>query len=146
MARPKYKHMSPYECYLFDHFLGEHGNEYDTFEYDIHVGEGMIPPEHLTQPLRDLSVLLTQKRIDAVGFRGAQTFIFEVKPHASLSALGQLIAYKDLYQRQFLPDPPPRLAVITDFHGRDEIFYFGNHDITIYAYPGASGRWRLFNG
>ena len=145
MARPKYKHMSPYECYLFDYFKGVHGNEYDRFVYDLHVGEGMVPPAHLSQPYRDLSVSLTQKRIDAVGFRGAQPFIFEVKPHAALSALGQLIAYKDLFERQFSPEQSPRLAVITDFHGRDEQFLFGKHDITIYAYPEASGNWRLFH-
>ena len=146
MARPKYKHMSPYECYLFDYFLREHGAEYDNFNFDIHVGQGMPPPEHLDPKYRALSVLLTQKRIDAVGFRGNQVFIFEVKPNAALSALGQLIAYRDLYTRQFSPPLPPNLAVITDFVGRDEAFYFPKHEIASYAYPAASALWRLFHG
>jgi len=145
MPRPKYKHMSPYESYLFDYFLGEHGNTFEHFDFDIHVGDGRLPPDHLEQPYRDLSVLLTQKRIDAIGYRGKQIFIFEVKPNAALSALGQLIAYRDLYNRQLNPETSPRLGVITDFIGRDEVFYFTKHNIDIYTYPTASAQWRLFH-
>ena len=145
MPRPKYKHMSPYECYIFDYFLREHGHTFDTFDYDVHVGDGMLPPEHLKEQYRDLSVLLTQKRIDAVGHRGKQIFIFEVKPHAMLSALGQLIGYYDLYIRQFSPPVPPKLGVISDFFGRDEVYYFGLHNITMYAYPDALSLWRFFH-
>jgi len=145
MPRPKYKHMSPYECYLFDYFLREHGPTFDGFDYDVHVGEGMTPPEWLAPQYRDLSVLLTQKRIDAVAHRGKQLFILEVKPHAALSALGQLIAYRDLYLRQFTPETTPKLAVISDFFGRDEDYYFGLHEITMYAYPKALELWRFFH-
>lgn len=145
MPRPKYKHMSPYECYLWDYFLREHGESYDNFEYDIHVGEGREVPTHLDPPYDELSVSLTQKRIDAIGHRRDQSYIFEVKPSAALSALGQLIAYRDLYVRQFAPPAPPKLAVISDFFGRDEDYYFALHEITIHAYPKASARWRLFH-
>lgn len=146
MRKPKYKHMSPYECYLFDYFLRKHNNEFDTFDFDVRVGDGMKPPEHLSQPYRDLSVLLTQKRIDAIGYHNTRITIFEVKPNAALSALGQLIGYRDLYIRQFNPTIPPKLAVVTDFVGRDEEFYFQKRGIHIYDYPKASANWRIFHG
>lgn len=55
---------------------------------------------------------LTQLRIDAVCETEDAIWIFEIKPRAGRSALGQLESYHYWYVRQYRPSKPVRLAVV----------------------------------
>ncbi len=145
MPRPKYKHMSPYETFLFDHYIGSLGRSADEYEFDFKVGVGRIPPTHLEEPYTSLSVSLSQKRIDALRRTAKGIEIIEVKADAALSALGQLLGYRLLYQQQEEPKVPVTLTVITDFVGPDEEFYYKRFQIEVATFPEASDSWRLFN-
>jgi len=144
--KPKYKHMSPYEVLLWDaHLAREAGPEWEFF-YDVRVGEGSVLPGVTAPEFVEAGRLLTQKRIDAVGRRPGEIWIYEVKPDAGLSALGQVLAYHDLYQRQFLPREPIRLAVVTDYTNPDERYLFARRGVAVYTYPEVAIRWEREHG
>lgn len=111
---PKYTHMLPAEEQIWDRFLVLHGDYFERFEYDKHVGEPIAPPPHVIEPYRSAALVLSLLRIDAVGYRGPEVWIFEVKPTAGLSAIGQLISYRDWWLKQVGRPEKLYLAVVTD--------------------------------
>ncbi len=112
--RFRYPHMLPRDQYIWDKFLEQHGDYFEYFKYDIHVGEGVgnitgYPPE-----IVKMAKVLTQKRIDAVGFRGSEIWVFEVKPYAGLSAIGQVVAYEALWNKDFPDRQVTYKSIVTD--------------------------------
>lgn len=73
--------------------------------YDAAVGEGNPPANITIDDLASAYWRLTRKRIDAVGRRADAWLIVEVRPNAGLGALGSLITYRSLWDR----DPPDTL-------------------------------------
>lgn len=131
---PRYPHMGPEEAKIWHKFLAITDLNFIRIEYDVHVGTGYIPDYLMKEYLRRKEqyekgiitykefheieavvksiTALTQLRIDAVGETDREIWIFEVKPRAGRSALGQLEAYRFWYVRQFRPSKPVRLAVV----------------------------------
>lgn len=113
MPRPPFPHMMEGDVPLFAAFvLSDYGNIYQRWVFDLHVGAG-----HITGPAFDpadiaLALEVSRLRIDAVGYIGSSPTIFEVKPSAGLSALGQVIGYRYFYQKEF--QMVPQLGIITD--------------------------------
>lgn len=112
--RFRYKHMLPGDKRIWDHFLERHGSYFERFDYDIHVGEGVGILEGVDPMTQRIATSLTQKRIDAVGYRGDEVWVFEIKPMAGLSALGQVSAYEQLYNKDREPLKVTYRAIVTD--------------------------------
>lgn len=93
--------MSADEGTIWGYFLSKFGKDYKRFDYDLRVGQGTTPiqsiPENFIRDYQDL----TKARIDAVGYNDNLATIFEVKQRASLSAIGQLIGYSQLFRQTF---------------------------------------------
>jgi hypothetical protein len=121
--------MLPGDVALWQRFLVQHGEYYDRFDYNIHVGEGVPLDPSWPENIRVAAKSLTTKRIDAVGYRGSEVWIFEVKPDAGLGALGQLLAYEALWIREGRLPVPTHLAIITDRLNPDEEYLFKLHGI-----------------
>lgn len=123
----------PFEIPLWERFLERYGRDYDRFEYDVHVGVG-VPLDPTWEPtIANMARILTQKRIDAVGYKGDQITIFEVKPDIGLSGLGQLIAYRELYLRDTGYTGVLLLAAVTDNILPDETYVYEKQGIHIYV-------------
>jgi len=97
------------------------------------VGEGIPIDPAWPKNIQVAAGALTKKRIDAIGHHDNEVWIFEIKPDAGLSALGQLIAYRDLYNKTFGEPPVLFLAVITDILNPDEEYLFDLHHIRKYV-------------
>jgi len=107
------------EVDIWDRFLDEHKDEYDRFDYDVHVGK---PPKGIEKypPEIRLAVLATHLfRIDVVGWQGEVPTIFEVKEYASCTAIGQVLTYAYLFVRDKKPKAIPKLAIVTDYCEED---------------------------
>lgn len=115
----KYPHLMVSDVAIWERFLDSYATEWDSFEYDVRVGESITPPGDLTEELKYMAVALTQKRIDVVGHRGRDTWIIEVKPSAMLSAIGQLLSYQVLYEEKYPEKGPVKMMLITDRAGPD---------------------------
>ena len=132
----KYPHLMPNEIPLWERFLAIWGKNFEGFEYDVRVGRGVDPGPGYEEQWRRLAIELTKKRIDAVGRRDGIVYIFEVKPQAGLSALGQLLSYRILYRETFQYRGPLRLAVVTDRLNDDERLVYRRYLVEIYEVGG----------
>lgn len=113
VAKTPFPHMFPRDVPLFASFVvsGE-ANKFDAWTFDDRVGIPRDPGPGFDPTMREMAIWLSYLRIDAVGYQSGSPTIFEVKPSARISALGQLIAYKHFWdlQRGTIAD----LAIITD--------------------------------
>ena len=78
------------------------------------VGSGSEPLPGVSETYAQMQGILSKYRIDAVGYDGAFIYIIEVKPNAASSALGQVLAYVKLYERDFSPSLPLKGVIVTD--------------------------------
>jgi len=130
----RYPHMGPEESKIWHKFLAITNLNFIRINYDVRVGPGYVPESLMNEYLRkkelyekglisedELKITeaiiksaqaLTQLRIDAVGETDKNIWIFEVKPRAGRSALGQLESYYYWYIRQYRPRKPVRLGVV----------------------------------
>lgn len=127
----KYPHMSPLDIPVWETFLKEQGNLFTAFDYDVRVGTGIDPGPSYDDATRRDAILLTQKRIDAVGFREGEIWVIEVKPQASIGALGQLITYTELFIAYKKPDLPVRSIVVCNTVDPEVRDIFKTHGITV---------------
>lgn len=126
-------HMLPPEARLWSKFLDRHMPYFDKFTYDVHVGEGIPVNPAWPENIKVAAKALTTKRIDAVGYRGGEVWIFEIKPDAGLSAYGQLLAYKFFYLAQFGTPERLYLALVTENILPDERKLYEAAGIRVYV-------------
>jgi len=132
----KYPHLLPRERLLWERFLLEHGGEFQWFDYDIRVGEGVPGPIDETDPFQRMRKALTQKRIDVVGLGPAGVlWLFEVKPHLGVTAMGSLVTYETLYRRTFGYGGPIQLALVGATIDYDLQQEWQARGVQIYLYP-----------
>lgn len=109
-----FRHMMPAEVPIWVKWLSGEGQRYEPYEYDVKVGDGIQLPEEASELERRIATELTRKRIDAVSRRIGVVRIFEVKPRAGLTAIGQLLGYRELYRKTFRWSGKIELWLITD--------------------------------
>jgi len=126
-----YPGLIPIEQDLWRAWLIEHEGEYDFFEYNVRVGQGVnIAPRmlegdpELQERIRRQFQEATQKKIDCIGHRGASLTIFEVEERPGTRALGQLLTYRRLLEDVRPPIAPWELAIVAERLGNDmrEVF------------------------
>lgn len=110
----KYPHMFPNDIEIWERFLDKYGELYTGFDYDIKVGSGSLQAPDLTPNYARMQDILSKYRIDCVGYKGSSTYIIEVKPEASTVAIGQIIAYTNLYNLEFKPSGDLIGVIVTD--------------------------------
>lgn len=107
-------HMAPRDKSIWLRFLLAGGFQFAPFLYDVRVGNGNPLPTNATQKLINLNYALTTKRIDVVFHHNGETVIVEVKHWAGLSAIGQILGYRELYKQSFPDHGTPRMLIVTD--------------------------------
>lgn len=112
--RGKYPGLMPRECVILAAWLREHEPEYDRFEYNVRVGRGVDPGASWPDHLRQMAMLNSQMRIDAVGWQADTPTLIEVKDQAGPTAMGQLLAYEALWRVERPGAPTPALLLVTD--------------------------------
>jgi hypothetical protein len=110
-----YPHLMIGDIAIWEEFLVEGDHSFDSFDYDVHVGEGVVPSPEWSNEVKAMALALSEKRIDVVGWVGDVSSIIEVKPSASLSAIGQVLCYRELYSTHFPARLRPLLMIVTDF-------------------------------
>jgi len=128
----KYPHMLPNDIEIWERFLRNFPALFDRIDYDLHVGDARGFSEGDPDWKRRLAEALTKFRIDAVGWQGERPTIIEVKPYASLSALGQLLGYRYFFQRDFPDKGDPYLMAVTDKTRKDIVDLYYDYEVIIY--------------
>ena len=114
-----YPHMLEDEARIWTRFLETTDLVFEKITYDVHLGLGVLPLPSDPAWMGNLLSAVTKKRVDAVGETRNDIWIFEVKPRISMSALGQLVTYFELYQAEYRPTKAVMLAAIGEREAPD---------------------------
>lgn len=127
----KFPHLLPGETTVWRRFLERYEDDYERYEYDVHIGLGSLPQA----PAGDVWALdfnwLTRKRIDVIGYKGKRVTIFEVRARASLPLMGQLEGYQYLWMRQTGSEIAPNLVMVCEAVPADDLEVFIAHGIDV---------------
>lgn len=129
--RTRYTHLSKDDTAVWNKFIRVHPDAYAQVVYDLRVGEGDIPAPGTPPNYAEMIEKLSQKRVDVVALLPDQTHIIEVKPHASLSACGQILVYKHLFDSQFPELLPSRMLIVCYTADRDILDFCSLHSIEV---------------
>lgn len=129
--RYKYPHMIEQESRVWNRFIDEYPGYFDSCDYDWRVGDGMPIEPEWNENIKRMAKMITQKRIDVLGWVGDQPTIVEVKNRAELDTLGQILGYFDLFIRVFVNFPEPLMLIVCNMIGPDDRFVMEKHDIKI---------------
>ena len=114
--------MKPQDKHLWDKFIETHPDYFESVDYDVLVGEGMVFGDVTKNRYAADFQMLTQKKIDVVGHKGDEAHIIEIKPNAGPTAFGQIVAYKQLWTKKYPEVSNVKMVVLTnepqsDFEG-----------------------------
>lgn len=112
--RFRFPGLLPREILVLRAWLKLHEAEYDRFDFNVRMGSGFDPGPTFPQNIRDMAVQNTQKRVDAVGYRGEEATLIEVKDRAGYSAIGQLVGYFHLYKAANPTKPTPIMLLVAN--------------------------------
>lgn len=107
-------HLLPHERRIWRKFSLSPPFTLDDVTFDLHLGRGVPLDPDWSPEIQYMATTLTQKRIDVVARSGGDVWILEIKRRAGFSCLGQLLGYGVLFEEEFAPSRPPRLAVIAE--------------------------------
>ena len=130
MARNlKYPHLLPHDIIVWERYLELFGNEYNLIEYDVRVGKGRPASPGLPLNIQQMAVDLSQRRIDAVGFKDHTIDIIEITTIATTKAIGQLIMYPTLYKQTYQPTAPLHPLLVCEKLGSDVLEVLMDRDL-----------------
>jgi len=103
--------------------------------YDVHVGAPVRVPTDLPPEMLAVSRAVTRKRIDAVGYTGTDYWVIEVKPFGGFTALGQIVAYRRLFDAEYPPPRPPIGVLVCEMLDPDMIDDYERASIRVETAP-----------
>ncbi len=101
VVMPHYPHMLAEDTAIWTEFLGEPPFPISGVIYDLHVGRAVKPIDGDDELGARIASGVSRKRIDAVLFSFQGVFVVEIKPVASLTALGQVLGYTRLFLDEY---------------------------------------------
>ncbi|MDP3940550.1 MAG: hypothetical protein Q8R92_20740 [Deltaproteobacteria bacterium] len=109
-----YPHMAKLDAAIWERFLDKYADNYQEVAYDVALG-GFLPDENQGDlPTRTGYQYSTALKVDAVLRREGEVWIVEVKPSASVSAIGGALCYHVMAEQDELSPFPLVPAVVTD--------------------------------
>ena len=98
----------------WEKFLAQHHDHFDRFDYDVHLGRGLLlDPETPDYMVRQV-LATTRKRVDVIGHTPEAIWIIEIKPRGGQGAVGQLQNYRRLYLEEYRPDKPVLMVLVCE--------------------------------
>lgn len=101
LMRPHYPHMLAEDNAVWSKFLEQNFERLTEVWYDVRVGQPVKLDGDVSDMEKRIAAGLTRKRIDVVAISGGNYWVIEVKPYASMLALGQVISYARLFALQY---------------------------------------------
>lgn len=127
-----YPHLLPPDVPVWERYLASFGEDYETIDYDVRVGQGRPAGEEIPENLHGMALDLSRRRIDAVGVTADRIDLIEVTRIADLKAVGQLIAYPILYKQSFKPLLPVRMILVAEQTWTDIDLVLESMDVRVF--------------
>lgn len=97
--RGNYPHFAKRDAPVWARFLALYGNRYAGFAYDVALGGATLPAVGAPEPERLGWQYSTALKVDACGQAEDGVWLFEVRPEATVSALGAVLSYTLIAER-----------------------------------------------
>lgn len=137
LDRASYPGLNTSSVDLWRKFLRYYGDAFESYAYNVRVGQGIQAPAYLTEQEKELWKMLTQKRIDVVAERFRETWIIEIVERPGLAAVGQLIGYMHLGQQYLQTQETVRAALVCARLGHDMAAIFKAQGVMVFLFPPA---------
>ncbi len=112
--RYKYPHMIGDDAIIWERFMNLFPERFETVDYDFRVGSGVPIPAGEAENYARMMTMLSQKRIDVIGWKNESPTIIEVKRRVGLGALGQVFGYRILFKKDFKNIKKPELLIVCE--------------------------------
>jgi len=116
---------------VWNRFVDRFPHRFDSVDYDWRVGQGMALQESWEDTIKRMATMITQKRIDVIGWNGEVPTIIEVKKNVNTGTLGQILTYQYLFEREFPHFPKPSLLVVCGQMDVDDMSVLGGFQIPV---------------
>jgi len=131
VKRRFYPHMVGDEIEIWGRFVDKFPDRFDSVDYDFRVGEGIVLHGEEEEAYKRMATMLSQKRIDVIGWVGDHPSIIEVKKRVGLSTLGQVLGYRVLFLKDFQHFGFPELLVVCAMVSPDDHFVLEKNKVEI---------------
>lgn len=126
-----YPHLLKEDNAVWDKFLQKNLDRIKKVWYDVRVGQPVLLPVGASDMERRIAAGLTRKRIDVVCFVDDGFWVVEVKPYASMLAMGQVISYHRLFEIEYPAAVPAIPVIVCDTLDADLVDKFDVLDILV---------------
>lgn len=109
-----YPHLKPFDVAIWERFITLYPDAYDDCIYDQPVGSGAPIPEGTQENIARDFKILTQWKVDVIGYKNNKADVIEIKPNAGIAALGQVAQYAVMVDELDELTIPVRPVLITD--------------------------------
>jgi len=109
-----YRHMARRDAVVWERFIERYGGAYIGVAYDVALGGISVDHDPADAEYADAYRYSTALKIDAVLFTSSHALIVEVRPWATVSALGSVLAYTLVAQRDRLLAQPFQPAIVCE--------------------------------
>lgn len=106
---------------VWTRFLASGDINVDEVWYDVHVGLPVLLPVGSDSIIKRIADGITRKRIDVVAIVDSVYWIIEIKPMATMFAMGQVLVYERLFEAEFQPDLEAWPVLVCDTVDEDVI-------------------------
>jgi len=103
VVAPAYPHMLGEDTAVWTRFLESGDFELKEVWYDVHVGQTVFLPVGTDSLVKRIANGVTRKRIDVVAIVDSVYWVIEIKPLATMFAMGQVLVYERLFEEEFTP-------------------------------------------
>lgn len=110
----QFPHLLQPDIDLWKRYLADDPDNFIDYDYDVRVGAGRDPGSAAPENIRKMSLDLSQRRIDAIGYKADSLTIIEITLSAGLRAIGQLVAYPTLFNITHNPTQPIAVLLIAE--------------------------------
>jgi hypothetical protein len=115
----RYPHMARRDFVVWERWIDAHGREYPRVAYDVALG-GVISAIPAVTPAMNLGFQYsTALKIDALLLRAGALTIVEVRPEASVSAIGSALCYEVMILREVPEARVESRMVVCEFASLD---------------------------
>ena len=125
VVMPSYPHMMAQDIEVWSKYLAAPVVEIKRVWYDVHVGGAVEVPGGPESLEGRVAAGITRKRIDVICRVGGGYWVVEVKPLASMLALGQVITYHRRFVSEYRPDGEAFPVVVCENADLDLLDDFG---------------------
>lgn len=134
-AHADFPGMAKHDASIWLRFLDAYGGDFDQVAYNIRLGGSEPADPTATDAERLFWRAETAKRIDAAIRNDEECWLVEVRPGAGLSALGALIGYGILSEKDPWTTLPLVLTIVTDQMDQDTKAVAAELDIQVIELP-----------